>query len=482
MGLPPPRLVSPLALLAAACSGVANAAPADPASLATGPAGLAALAIFVVACVLALGQRRLALRRSKALVLAAGAIWALAALSWFARGDVQPVAVAARSYLGGLADLLLVLVVVLAYVNALEERGAFAWLAAKLADRAASLRGAYWLTGASAFVAAPFFGSLSTAVVLGSILLALGNIDRRFGAAGCVHVVVAANAGGVFSPFGDLSTLATWQRGAVALDGMPALVLPALVAWLVPAAIIATSVPAHAAVARPPRTALERGTRPIAGLYLATLLLAALAHEWLGLPAAVGMVTGLGLLLSYAYDQRRRDARAHSDEEVDFAATALDLDRVLREDARLRRRPFDAFAELQRIDWDALLHCYGAVFCIGGLATLGFAALAGDALFGAFDSVPVTLVLGLAAGVFDQLVVMLAALEMSPQLQAGEWLLATLAIGLGGSLLAVGSAAGVALMSRAGDVYTFRAHLRWSWAIALGYVAGAGASLLLVWP
>jgi Na+/H+ antiporter NhaD/arsenite permease-like protein len=478
MGLPT-RLVP---LIAAAWTGVAEAAPADPAALAAGPAGLAALAIFAVACVLGLGQRTLALRRSKSLLLAAGAIWALAALSWLARGDTQSAAVAARSYLGGLGDLLLVLVVVLAYVNALEERGAFAYVATKLADRGASLRGAYWLTGACAFVAAPLFGSLSTAVVLGSILLSLGNIDRRFGAAGCVHVVVAANAGGVFSPFGDLSTLVAWQRGVVPLDGMPALVLPALVAWLVPAAIVGMSVPAHAPVARPPRAALERGTLAVAGLYLATLLLAVLAHEVLGLPAAIGMLTGLGMLLSYAYDQRRREARVHADEEVDFAATALDLDRVLREDARLRRRPFDAFAELQRIDWDALLHCYGAVFCVGGLATLGYAALAGDALFGALDPALAGIVLGLAAAFVDQLVVMLAALEMSPQLAVGEWLLATLAIGLGGSLLAVGSAAGVAVMSRAGDVYTFRAHLRWSWAIALGYAAGISVSLLLLRP
>ena len=67
---------------------------------------------------------------------------------------------------------------------------------------------------------------------------------------------------------------------------------------------------------------------------------------------------------------------------------------------------------------------------------------------------------------------MFAVLSMYPEMSDGQWLLVTLTAGIGGSLLSIGSAAGVAVMGQARGVYTFFAHLRWTWAIALGYAAG----------
>jgi Na+/H+ antiporter NhaD/arsenite permease-like protein len=86
---------------------------------------------------------------------------------------------------------------------------------------------------------------------------------------------------------------------------------------------------------------------------------------------------------------------------------------------------------------------------------------------------------GLLSAVVDNVPVMYAVLTMRPEMPQGQWLLVTLTTGVGGSLLSVGSAAGVALMGQARGVYTFGAHLRWTWAIALGYAAGIGAHLLL---
>ena len=66
---------------------------------------------------------------------------------------------------------------------------------------------------------------------------------------------------------------------------------------------------------------------------------------------------------------------------------------------------------------------------------------------------------------------MFAVLSMNPEMAQGQWLLVTLTAGVGGSLLSIGSAAGVALMGQARGIYTFFAHLKWSWAIGLGYAA-----------
>jgi Na+/H+ antiporter NhaD/arsenite permease-like protein len=74
---------------------------------------------------------------------------------------------------------------------------------------------------------------------------------------------------------------------------------------------------------------------------------------------------------------------------------------------------------------------------------------------------------------------MFAVITMQPDMSLGQWLLITLTAGVGGSLLSIGSAAGVALMGQAHGIYTFAAHLRWAWAIALGYAASILVHLLL---
>jgi Na+/H+ antiporter NhaD/arsenite permease-like protein len=68
---------------------------------------------------------------------------------------------------------------------------------------------------------------------------------------------------------------------------------------------------------------------------------------------------------------------------------------------------------------------------------------------------------------------------MQPEMSHGQWLLITLTAGVGGSLLSIGSAAGVALMGQARGSYTFLAHLRWTPVIALGYAAGIWVHLWL---
>jgi Na+/H+ antiporter NhaD/arsenite permease-like protein len=70
-------------------------------------------------------------------------------------------------------------------------------------------------------------------------------------------------------------------------------------------------------------------------------------------------------------------------------------------------------------------------------------------------------------------------LKMDPGLSEGQWLLITLTCGVGGSILAVGSAAGVALMGQARGTYTFMSHLKWSWAILLGYAASIATHMWL---
>ncbi|OBX36730.1 Na(+)/H(+) antiporter NhaD [Halomonas elongata] len=74
---------------------------------------------------------------------------------------------------------------------------------------------------------------------------------------------------------------------------------------------------------------------------------------------------------------------------------------------------------------------------------------------------------------------MFAVISMEPDMSMGNWLLITLTAGVGGSLLSVGSAAGVALMGQARGIYTFASHMRWAPVIALGYVASVVVHLMI---
>lgn len=139
----------------------------------------------------------------------------------------------------------------------------------------------------------------------------------------------------------------------------------------------------------------------------------------------------------------------------------------------------DSFREVQRVEWDTLFFFFGIIFAVGGLGVLGYLGLASELLYADLGSTSANVIVGALSAIVDNIPLMFAVLTMDPQMTDGEWLLITLTAGTGGSMLSIGSAAGVALMGQAKGVYTFGAHLKWAWAIALGYLAAIGVHLVL---
>jgi Na+/H+ antiporter NhaD/arsenite permease-like protein len=89
------------------------------------------------------------------------------------------------------------------------------------------------------------------------------------------------------------------------------------------------------------------------------------------------------------------------------------------------------------------------------------------------------IMVGILSAVVDNIPIMFAVLTMDPAMSNGQWLLVTLTAGVGGSLLSIGSAAGVALMGLAHGKYTFASHIKWTWAVALGYAASIVVHLVV---
>ncbi|CAN0507593.1 unnamed protein product [Scytosiphon promiscuus] len=132
---------------------------------------------------------------------------------------------------------------------------------------------------------------------------------------------------------------------------------------------------------------------------------------------------------------------------------------------------YDIYHNLQRAEWDTLIFFYGIILCVGGLGALGYLSLVSEYMYGDLGATTANIIVGFASALIDNIPVMFAVLEMQPDMSHGQWLLVTLTAGVGGSMLSIGSAAGVAVMGQARGVYTFFSHLKWSWAIAVGYFA-----------
>jgi Na+/H+ antiporter NhaD/arsenite permease-like protein len=409
------------------------------------------------------------------------------------------------------AELLLFLIPAMTFVNTLEERGLFDVLRAKLIASGLSLRAVFWITGGLAFVVSPVADNLTTALLLGTVAMAVGRGHGRFVALACVNIVVAANAGGAFSPFGDITTLMVWQAGRVPFGDFFGLVLPSLVNWLVPAILLSISIRGQPTQSRERTPALEPGALPVLALFLATIGLTVAVHTCLDLPPALGMMAGLGLLKSYSYAFNfRHQPEVINEMEDVFAEPQLEPDASgdVPEDAEIHAsgtlcqartavlapattlaatvqvtrpavRPLDIFAQLEKIEWDTLLFFYGVLLGVGGLGALGYLALASQFLYGQLGATAANILVGVLSSVVDNVPVMFAVLQMAPTMSQGEWLLLTLTTGVGGSLLSIGSAAGVALMGQARGAYTFGEHLRWTWAVLLGFLASIGVYLVM---
>ncbi|MFQ5508053.1 MAG: sodium:proton antiporter NhaD [Leptospirillia bacterium] len=434
--------------------------------------GIASIVVFVLAYLMVMGEEFIHLRKSKPVIVAAGIIWGLVGIAYALHGDTHTAGDAVRHNLLEYAELLLFLLAAMTYINTMEERNLFKALRAWLVSSGFSLKAIFWLTGLLAFFISPVADNLTTALVMVAVVMAVGAGNTKFVALACINIVVAANAGGAFSPFGDITTLMVWQKGIVQFHEFFALFVPSVINWLVPAAIMSLSVPTSAPEAVTEEVAIKHGGLVVVGLFLLTISLAVMGHNFLHLPPVIGMMTGLGVLKIYGYFLRR-DELTHMPPHIAGPEEERGME------FGKPPKPFDVFVSMKRAEWDTLMFFYGVVLCVGGLGTIGYLTGLSQAMYHDMGPTTANVLVGILSSIVDNIPVMFAVLTMMPEMSHGQWLLVTLTAGVGGSLLSIGSAAGVALMGQARGVYTFFAHLKWAWAIALGYAASIWVHLWL---
>jgi NhaD family Na+/H+ antiporter len=432
--------------------------------------GFVAIGLFFIAYILVMAEEFIHLRKSKPVMLAAGVIWAIIAWYYQAHDVPHVVEQAVRHNLLEYAELMFFLLVAMTYINAMEERHVFEALRTWLIRRGLSYRGLFWVTGALAFVISPIADNLTTALLMGAVVLAVGGSNKKFVLLGCINLVVAANAGGAFSPFGDITTLMVWQKNVIASNGVVTfwtfftLIVPSLVNWLIPASIMHFAVPNEKPKGNSNQLPMKRGAVSIILLFLVTIATAVSFHSLLGLPPVIGMLTGLSLLQILSFYLRLKG------EKTSFTNDPVDLSNPV---------PYDIFAKVARAEWDTLFFFYGVIMCVGGLGFIGYLSALSQTIYIGWGATNANIAVGGLSAIIDNIPVMFAVLSMMPDMSLGQWMLVTLTAGVGGSMLSIGSAAGVALMGQARSSYTFFGHLKWLPVIALGYGASIATHLYI---
>ena len=425
--------------------------------LTTSYVGYISLIIFVLAYALVMVEEFSHLRKSKPVIISAALIWGIIAfyLSSQPGSHSENLEQALEHNILEFAELFLFLLVAMTYINALQERNVFDFIRYKLISKGFNFRQLFLITGVITFFLSPIADNLTTALVMCSVLLACGKGNNKFLAIGCINIVVAANAGGAFSPFGDITTLMVWQAGIVDFFTFFNLFIPSVVNYVIPATIMYFFVPNEIPNVSSDKITIKRGGRVIIFLGLFTIFSAVNFHNILHLPPMLGMMFGLGLLGLYSFYLK-----------ITF-------------NPEYEERKFDFLRKVSKAELDTLLFFFGVILSVGGLGFIGYLTLVSEYLYVGLGATYANFLVGILSAIVDNIPVMFAVITMNPAMPTEQWLLVTLTTGVGGSLLSIGSAAGVALMGQARGYYTFFGHLKWTPVIFLGYIASIYVHLLL---
>jgi len=427
--------------------------------------GYLCLIWFCLAYTLVIFEEQIHMRKSKPVILIGCFMWALIGIYEAQHGGGHAHD-HVKELIAEIGELFFFLLVAMTYINTLDERNVFKVLRSWLLKKGLGFKKLFWATGAITFMLSPIADNLTSALLMSTVALAVSNGNGKFIVPAFVNIVVAANAGGAWSPFGDITTLMVWTSGKVQTMEFSYLLLPSIVNWIIPASIMYFWVPDETPEAGNEGVEFKPGAKVIIGLGIFTVATAVSFHQFLHLPPFMGMMFGLGLLMMMGFYLKRWGEKKHHEKMG------------LTEDQRNHPR-FDIFTKVEGVEFDTLLFFFGVLTAVGALQYIGYLALISESMYGNLGATTSNIIVGVLSAIVDNIPVMYAVLKMSPEMGLDQWLLVTLTAGVGGSLLSVGSAAGVAVMGVERKNYNFMSHLKWAPVIALGYMASIGVWYLV---
>ncbi|MDD2781621.1 sodium:proton antiporter NhaD [Sulfuricurvum sp.] len=416
------------------------------------PFGWLLLAIFVVGYYFIAAEEKYHIDKAKPALFTGTFMFILIGFYYVGVGaDLTPFEHEVDHLILEIAEIFFFLFVAMTYIEALIERGVFSALRAKLIAKGYNYRELFWITGLLAFFISPVADNLTTALILSTVLLTIDNKTKEFLVPGAINVVVAANAGGAWSPFGDITTLMVWAAEKGSFTDFLYLFPAAFTGWLITAYFLSRYVPNIDPLgAGDPEAAAKieilKGGKTIIVFGALTIAFAVLGKQFLHLPPMWGMLFGLAVLQLYMYFLKKK-----------------------------HNQDVSIFHAMSKIENNTLLFFFGILAAVGALHFTGFLAYAAQ-LYVMFDPTIVNIGVGLLSAVVDNVPVMSAVLKANPAIDHAQWMLVTLTAGIGGSLISFGSAAGVGVMGKMHGIYTFASHMKLAWTVMVGYIVS-----LIVW-
>jgi Na+/H+ antiporter NhaD/arsenite permease-like protein len=342
-----------------------------------------------------------------------------------------------------IAEIFFFLLVAMTFIETMIERNIFDVLKYKLISKGYTYKQLFWITGFLAFFISPVADNLTTALILSTVIFTIDKTNKEFLVPAAIGIVVAANAGGAWSPFGDITTLMAWTAGKGTFMDFLLLFPASIIGYLVTAWLLSKVVPNG----KPPFSEqtdkieiMKSGSKFIIFLGIATIVIAVLGHQFFHFPAMWGMMFGLAMLKLYSYRLKKKVGET-----------------------------FDVFVNMKHIENDTLLFFFGILAAVGALHFLGFLHYI-TKMYDVIGPTAGNIGVGFISAIVDNVPVMSAILKANPTMDVSQWLLVTLAAGIGGSLISFGSAAGVGVMGRLKGIYTFASHMKYSWMILVGYI------------
>lgn len=435
-----------VSVAAFASSGGGGTASANP-DLTMTWVGISCLLIFIVGYYFVAAEEKYAIDKAKPALLIGTLMFMLVAVYYAMNGlDMDSVHTQAQHLILEIAEIFFFLFVAMTYIESLIHMGVFDRLKYNLISKGFTYRKLFWVTGIIAFFLSPIADNLTTALILSTVLITIEKTRKDFLVPGAINIVVAANAGGAWSPFGDITTLMAWTAGKGSFTDFMFLFPASILGYLVTAIILAKFVPNEVPdfdVSTEKKPEMSAGSKVVMGLGVFTIFCAVMSHQVLHLPAMWGMMFGLSLLKIYSYGLKKKYGSDH----------------------------FNIFHSMAKIENNTLMFFFGILAAVGALYFIGWLALAAvvydpNVLGPTWSNIGV----GFLSAIVDNVPVMSAVLKASPEMGLDQWMLVTLTAGVGGSLISFGSAAGVGVMGKLHGIYTFGAHMKYSWTILIGYI------------
>lgn len=406
------------------------------------PLGLISLFIFVVAYYFIATEEQYHLNKAKPALFAGTLLFILIGAYYaFTGKNLDPLHAEIETIILEVSNIFFFLLVAMTYIEVLVDRNVFAVLKHSLVSKGYGYRKIFWLTGIMAFFISPIADNLTTALIMSTVLMTITKTDIKFLVPAAINVVVAANAGGAWSPFGDITTLMAWSAGKGTFVDFLFLFPASIIGYFVTAYLLSRVIPdEHPKADDNEEVQLKDGAKIVMALGIGTIAMAVIGHQLFHLPAMWGMMFGLSVLSLYGYFLKK-----HEDKDE-----------------------FDVFHGLSKVEYDTLLFFFGILSAVGALHFLGYLALVSNG----YDIVGATtsnILVGFLSAIVDNVPVMSAILKANPTMPLDQWMLITLTAGIGGSLISFGSAAGVGVMGKMKGIYTFSSNFRYAWMILVGY-------------